>query len=155
MENTGHKSAESLQRYRRVNHDKKMEMGQVLGQAINKTHNELKQQIAKLKALPPATRPKAIEAKPSENMANIELGESTAIVASVPDWDDQDSDFDLMKILPNLDDKSSKELANPAPVTQSPAMPSTSTNVLQQQQHNSPMFAGCQIGKITINIVKK
>ena len=153
MENTGHKSAESLQRYRRVNNEKKMEMGKVLAQAINKTHDELMQQISKSKPLPPVTTPKAIEGKPSENLPDIQLGDSTAIVPFEPDWDNQDSDFDLLKILSEIDDKSSKDLANVAPATQS--LITTTSNVLQQQQCNSPMFAGYQIGKITINIVKK
>ena len=75
---------------------------------------------------------------------NVEV----AIFPFEPNWDDDDTDFDLMKILSELEDGKLDQL-QPRP---------QGTNTISQSlmhQPNSPMFSGCRIGNITTSIQKK
>lgn len=102
-----------------------------------------------------AATPKAIEAPPAiKNPPDITLPESSNLISFEPVWN-EDINFDLMKIVSELDKKSQDQLANPTVPPAVPATMTTSTHFLQQHQKDSPMFSGCQIGKIIINIVKK
>ena len=68
-----------------------------------------------------------------------------AIVPFEPNWDEDTADFNLMEIVSELENGKLAQIAQPINTVSKSLM----------QQCNSPLFTGCKIGNITINIQKK
>ena len=152
MSMTGHKSVQSLTVYHRVQDKKKMEMGQVLGNALVTTDEELLQQILPAQhELAPAmmtstiTSPqKAIE--PPVQQPNIG-NENNILLSYEPNFDEDIDGTDWLKLLCEVEDQNRNLL--PMPLSE------TLVNNCTVTQRNSPMFSNCKIGNININIQKK
>ena len=122
-----------------------IQMSKELNNVINKTKDQLELEVKdeQLAIKAPLAAPALVT--PPKTKQNVEA----AIVPFEPDWNDE-PDFDLMQIVSELEEGKLAELQ--------PKLTTNNTNsIISQnlvQQHNSPMFAGCRIGNITININK-
>ena len=120
-----------------------MLMSKELNKVINKTNEELEQEKQLVIEAPPSPPP-ITSVTPPVIPSNVE----GAIVPFEPNWDDE-PDFDLMQMVSDLEDGMLAQIQPPKTNTNNSTK---SQNLLQQR--NSPMFSGCKIGNITINIQK-
>ena len=153
MSMSGHKSVQSLTVYQRVQDERKIEMGKVLSSAMSKSDDALLQEIEaqpKIPSLPPP-----VPKEPTPLKAIQPPVEINAVVPYEPNFDD-DEDFDNIDWLKVLCDmENTQEVTTPKANTSVAPSTMNTLSTTMMQQRNSPMFAGCKIGTININITKK
>ena len=107
MDFTGHKSNQSLQIHMCMTKEKKMQMSKELNKVINKMKDQLEEEEKQKEIMAPQPRP-AIEPSPPpitlKSVQDLNQNVEAAIVPFEPKWDDDDTDFDLMQILSELED---------------------------------------------------
>ena len=149
MSVSGHKSVQSLSNYQCTQAKQKVQMGQVLYQAMTRSENKIT--VPNRRELPSTTRP-ALQSPtvchPAASMATPLQGNFNPENALVPFNEDQDevSDFDLVSILNELENNPKETEANSVSVM------TTQTNVLNNVPKS--MFSNCTIHNITFNIGK-
>ena len=126
-----------------------MEMCKELNKVISNTKDQIEDeanddkpaQLAIMASQPEPVQNALVSKSATSNGENVQPN----IVPFEPNWG-VEPDFDLMAIVAELEDQQ---------LVQIYPMSNTLQHKLIQQQWNSPMFAGCKIGNITININKK
>ena len=126
---TGHKSIQSLTVYQRVQNNKRMEMGKVLGSSLTTTDENLMKQImpapprrhtVTMMTTPLVTSPqKAIEAPIQGGQLMKNTGnKNNILVPYEPNFDDDIDDTDWLKILCEVEDQNKHMLPMPTSETQ-------------------------------------
>ena len=167
---TGHKSVQSLAVYQKTDDKRKSEMGNVLGQAMQRRDEEIVRPIQDrqpLRALPPPQQNLPIEYRnqqifnqqqeigpppppqlPVQNVVQERENVTDAIVPFNHDNDEDDQavpNFDLNQII--------NDVMNDPQQAQAPIISATNNNYMNNVPRS--LFSNCHIGNITFNIQKK
>ena len=152
MSVSGHKSVQSLTNYQRTQPKQKVQMGNVLHQALTKEEDNIvvpgRRQIesGNMKAIENSVvtpRTPAIENAPNVNAER-------ALIPFEANFDEEDiPDFDLMEMLNEFEAKSNKENMT----TNAAKVAVTSNNTVMNNVPKS-LFSNCNIQNITFNIGK-
>ena len=158
MNVTGHKSVQYLMVYQCVESSEKMSMGKAL---VNSLGNTPKQQKTlpvlkpKFKAQPSTSKSTRVAPAPAvpfhqniqqneQKLGDLLSANSTELIPYQPNFDnDGDNNFDLVKILEEVD----KEISQ--------VMTQNTSNVINCNSPRNTIFAGCKIEQIHFHVNKK